>query len=254
MLRFLLLLSLAGKIVAIGLWRLREPFLVDAAFFAGPDLLIAYNIFAPAAQGLCRICTRFETASREIWLTIDDGPDPQDTPMILELLDRHRARATFFFVGERAARFPELVAAVVVRGHEVGHHTHTHPMKWFWCATPARLRAELDDALDAFQAAGIRPRWFRSPVGIKNLLLGPALDERGLRYIGWSVRSYDVRSRSPAAVRDGVMKQVRPGAIVLMHEGPAMDARVRVTALTMLLDALAARGFACVLPAAGQLR
>lgn len=174
--------------------------------------------------------------------------------MILELLDRHRARATFFFVGERAARFPELVAAVVVRGHEVGHHTHTHPMKWFWCATPARLRAELDDALDAFQAAGIRPRWFRSPVGIKNLLLGPALDERGLRYIGWSVRSYDVRSRSPAAVRDGVMKQVRPGAIVLMHEGPAMDARVRVTALTMLLDALAARGFACVLPAAGQLR
>ena len=252
--RTLLLLSLAGKIAAVGLWRAHAPLPLAAVFFSGPDFLILYHLLAPSSQGLCRVFTRFEVRRPEIWLTIDDGPDPEDTPRILDLLDRHGARATFFFIGERAARFPEIVAEVLRRGHEVGHHTHTHPMKWFWCATPRRLSAELDDALAAFRRAGARPRWFRSPVGIKNLLLGRALGARGLQYVGWNVRSHDVHSRDPAAVRDAVMKRVRPGSIVLMHEGPAMDARVRVAALALVLEALSSRQFACVLPEPAQLR
>ncbi len=127
-------------------------------------------------------------------------------------------------------------------------------MKGFWCATPRRLSAELDDALVAYRPAGARPRWFRSPVGIKNLLLGRALDARGLQYVGWSVRSHDARSRDPEAVRDAVMRRVRPGSILLMHEGPPMDPRVRVAALALVLEGLASRQFACVLPEPAQLR
>lgn len=252
MLCFMLLLSLAGKVAAVELW-VHSPVLAVVCFF-GSDLLIFYHLFVPSAQGICRVFTHFETREPEIWLTIDDGPDPEDTPRILDLLDSHQAQATFFLIGERAARYPELVAEILRRGHEVGHHTHTHPMRFFWCATFRRLNAELDDGLTALQRAGARPQWFRSPVGIKNIFLGRALASRGLQFVAWNVRSYDARSQDPSAVLDGIMRRVQPGSILVMHEGPAMDSRVRVKALALVLGALAERRLECVLPVADQLR
>jgi peptidoglycan/xylan/chitin deacetylase (PgdA/CDA1 family) len=254
MLRPMLLVSAAGKIAAVLLWARGGWPVVAAAFFFIPDLFILYHLFVPSAQGLCRVFTRFATGRAEIWLTIDDGPDADDTPRILDLLDRHQARATFFLIGERAARFPQLVAEILRRGHEVGHHTQTHPMGTFWCASPSRLGAELDDALSVLGQAGAHPRWFRAPVGIKNLFLARALAERGLYCVGWNVRSLDSLSHDPVTVVDRVMRLVQPGSIVLMHEGAALDPRVRVRALELLLDALAARRLACVLPGAEQLR
>ena len=254
MLRPMLLVSAAGKAAAVALWVRGGSPAAAVAFFFLPDFFLLYHLFVPSAQGLCRVGTRLATDRPEIWLTIDDGPDADDTPRILALLDRHQARATFFLIGERAARHPGLVAEILRRGHEVGHHTHTHPVGTFWCATPARVRAELDDGLAVFSRAGAHPRWFRAPVGIKNLFLGRALAERGLHCVGWSVRSLDSVSRDPAAVVARVMARLRPGSIVLMHEGAALDPRVRVRALELLLIALAERRFTCVLPAAGQLR
>ena len=116
------------------------------------------------------------------------------------------------------------------------------------------LRAEIDDRLAALRGSGAEPRWFRPPVGIKNLFLAGALPRRGLACVGWNVRSHDFKSRSTDEVVARVMKGVGPGAIVLMHEGPGMDPRVRVHAIAALLEALANRGFACVVPEAGQLR
>lgn len=242
------LLSLAGKIAAIGLWEVSGWRLAAAACFFAPDLLILYHVFVPSARGLCPVFTHFEASGLEIWLTIDDGPDPDDTPRILDLLDSHRSKATFFLIGERAARFPELVAEIIRRGHQVGHHTHTHPVRSFWCASSRRVNAELDDGLAALCRAGGRPRWFRPPAGIKNLFLGRALVTRGLQCVGWSVRGYDARSSDPAAVCARIMRSLGPGSIVLMHEGPGMNPRVRITALALVLDALAARRFVCVLP------
>jgi len=236
------------------LWSQESLRPASLALFFAPDFVVLYHLFVPAAQGLCRVATRFETERAEIWLTVDDGPDEEDTPRILELLDRHRARATFFLVGERVARFPGLVTEILQRGHEVGHHTYTHPVGSFWCATPSRLDRELDDGLAALRRAGVRPRWFRAPAGIKNLFLAGALSARGLRCVGWSVRSYDSMAHDPTKVVGRVMRRVRPGSIVLMHEGVALDGRVRVRALERLLEALDARGLACVLPTAGQLR
>ena len=254
MLRAMLFASAAGKTAALLLWAFASWRLAAAACFFLPDLWILYQALIPSAQGLCRVFTHFETARPEIWLTIDDGPDENDTPRILDLLDRYQARATFFLIGERALRFPPLVAEILRRGHQVGHHTQTHPMATFWCATPARVRAELDGGLAALRRAGADPRWFRPPVGIKNLFLAEALSERGLRGVGWNVRSRDSMSRDPARVVARVMRAVRPGSIVLMHEGPLLDRRVRVRALELLLDRLAAYRIACVLPGEQQLR
>jgi peptidoglycan/xylan/chitin deacetylase (PgdA/CDA1 family) len=227
---------------------------VAVAVFVGPDLYLLYHLFVPSGQGLGRVHTRFETEGREVWLTIDDGPDEKDTPRILDLLDRHRARATFFVVGERAARHPELVSEIVRRGNEVAHHTQSHPVGTFWCALPARVGWELDECLAVLAKIGIRPRWFRAPVGIKNLFLRGALRERGLVCVGWSARGRDCLSRDPERVAARLLKRAEPGAILLMHEGASVDVRVRVEALSRLLDGLEARNLACVLPADGQLR
>ncbi|MFH1499386.1 MAG: polysaccharide deacetylase family protein [Verrucomicrobiota bacterium] len=219
-----------------------------ALFFSG-GLPVLFHVFAPNAQGLARVFTRFATERREVWLTIDDGPDPDDTPRLLDLLDRHDARATFFLVGNRAARHPGLVAEIVRRGHEIGHHTRTHPRADFWCAGPGRLRRELD--APAALSAATR---FRSPVGVKPPGLGRVLRERGLDFIGWSIRSGDSFARDPEAVATRVLRALRPGAIILMHEGPPLKAPVRVAALEQVLAGLAERGYRCVIPAREQLR
>jgi peptidoglycan/xylan/chitin deacetylase (PgdA/CDA1 family)/membrane-associated phospholipid phosphatase len=196
--------------------------------------------------------------AREIWLTLDDGPDPDDTPRILDLLDRHQARATFFLVGQRAARHPALVSEISRRGHEIAHHSHTHPVADFWCAGPARTARELDRALAVFAAAlpagTPPPRRFRAPVGFKNLFLAPALRARGLDCVGWTLRGGDTFARDPAAVAARVARRLVPGAIILLHEGPPLRPAVRVAALAAVLDLLRACDYRAVIPPAEALR
>lgn len=253
MARSTLITLLVLKAVAITLALFRQWPAALLVHFA-PDLWVLYHLFVPSAQGLCRNFTHFETARPEIWLTIDDGPDAKDTPQILDLLDRHQARATFFVIGERAARHPELVAEIVRRGHEVGHHTQTHPAASFWCASRRRLYAELDGVFEAVRSSGTQLRWFRSPVGIKHFLLPAALAARGLAYVGWSVRSGDYFARRPETVVKTVMRHVRPGSIVLLHESPSVSEPVRVKAIGHLLEALDRNNYRCILPDPATLR
>jgi peptidoglycan/xylan/chitin deacetylase (PgdA/CDA1 family) len=250
---FLILLAVI-KIAAVVMWMLGQWRPLAVVLFFGVDFWVAYNIFVPRAQGICPSVSRFETTRAEIWLTIDDGPDPHDTPRLLDLLDRHRARATFFVIGQLAEKHPALIAEILRRGHEVAHHTHTHPTRMFWSSGPKRVRTELDAALSALAKAGARPRWFRCPVGIKNLFLAAELKKRGLRSVEWSVRSGDTSSRDPAAVVARVMREVRPGSIVLMHEGELLHETVRVRAIELLLEALTAQNFSCVVPEEVRLR
>ena len=112
----LVIVNLAGKLVA-GFVGWTAPAATLALWF-GPDLLLAYHVFVPGAQGVLRMHRRFMTARREVWLTIDDGPDPEDTPRILELLAAHGEHATFFVIGEIAARHPGLIRAITAEGHE----------------------------------------------------------------------------------------------------------------------------------------
>ncbi len=253
MTRLTLAANLAGKAIAVILWH-HTGHWTAAAFFFGPDLVLLYQLFVPSAQGLGPVVTCFQTERKEVWLTIDDGPDESDTRQILDLLDGQGAKATFFLVGERASRHPDLVAEIVRRGNEVAHHTQTHPLGGFWCASPSRVRRELDEGLRVLVHSGVRPRRFRAPAGIKNLSLHTALHEREMTLIGWSARGFDCRSRDPRRIEARIMGRVRPGAIILLHEGEGVHPAVRVRAIAGVLAALKARGFACIIPAPEQLR
>jgi peptidoglycan-N-acetylglucosamine deacetylase len=247
----LLIVNLAGKAAAL-LVLGSSPGPALALWF-GPDLLLAYHLFAPGAQGLVRLHRRFTTTRREVWLTIDDGPDPEDTPRILELLAAHGARATFFVIGEKAAAHPGLIRAIRAGGHEVAHHTHTHPLATFWCASPARVARELEAGLTALRAAGAAPARFRPPAGIKNLWLAPALRTRGLACIGWSARGLEHWRGGREAVAARVLRGLAPGAILLLHEGPGVPAALRVAAIRLVLEKLRDQGYQCIVPQPAQL-
>ncbi len=247
----LIIINLAGKAAAF-LVGWTEPAAALALWF-WPDFLLAYHIFAPQAQGLVRTHLRFITGCREVWLTIDDGPDPEDTPRILELLAEHGARATFFVIGENAARFPGLIRDIIAAGHEVAHHTQTHPIGTFWCASPARVRRELDAGLATLQRLGVKPGRFRSPVGIKNLWLAAALRVRGLTGVGWSARGLERWGGDAEKVAERATLGLAPGAIILLHEGPRVPAAVRVEAIRCTLERLDEQGYRCVVPRSEQL-
>lgn len=247
----MLLFNLAGKLAAVWIGFAAPP--AALALFLVPDALIAYHVFMPHAQGIVRSPRRFATSRREVWLTIDDGPDPEDTPRILALLAAHEARATFFVIGENALAHPELVQAMVAGGHEVANHTHTHPLGSFWCASPARVRRELDDATAALCSLGVTPTRFRPPANLRNLWLAAALRVRGLTCINWTTRGLERRSAEPATVAKRVLRGLAPGSIFLMHEGVRVPPAVRVHAIRQVLEQASAQGYRFVVPSPEQL-
>jgi peptidoglycan/xylan/chitin deacetylase (PgdA/CDA1 family) len=162
------------------------------------------------------VVTQFATSRREIWLTIDDGPDPEDTPRLLDLLDAAGARATFFLIGEKALRHRHLVDEIVRRGHALGYHTRSHPAGTFWASGPWRARREIQSALADI---GHPTSLIRAPVGMANIFVHRAVRQLDLDIVGWSIRSLDTRASSGVEVAERVGAQLAPGRIVMLHEG-----------------------------------
>ena len=209
-----------------------------------------YAIVAPSCGWFVRVTTCFRTSAQEVWLTIDDGPDGEASLRLAEEMSRRGVRATFFVKGENLTRQPEVGRALVAAGHSLANHTQTHPAHLFWWLNPRRLRVEVDGCSDALRKAGVNVlRWFRSPVGLKNVFLEPTLAERGMRFVGWSVRGKDGVTCDPEAVARRVGENVSPGAIVLLHEGRARSNE----AILRVIDELRERGYSFVIPADEQL-
>jgi peptidoglycan-N-acetylglucosamine deacetylase len=189
---------------------------------------------------------RLSTQDKNVWLTIDDGPSA-DTLVILDLLDAHDAKATFFLVGERAARHPELVREIVRRGQDIGNHSMTHPSAWFWALGPKRLAREIGRTQDTLQAiTGTAPRWFRGVVGMSNPFVFAALKRHGLARVGWRARGFDGVSPDVTRVVTLIERDLAPGAIVLLHEGAAHGGNIET--IRLLLQRLSALGYRAVLP------
>lgn len=153
-----------------------------------------------------------------ILLTFDDGPDAEVTPRVLDALDKHGHKAVFFIVGAKAERHPELVREIAARGHQIGNHTYSHsPYANFLGAK--HLRREIETADKAIAAAcGIRPALFRPPLGISTHFMRRVLLATGHKAMGWSIRSLDTRRGPRQAVLDRIVRRLRPGNIVLLHD------------------------------------
>jgi peptidoglycan/xylan/chitin deacetylase (PgdA/CDA1 family) len=255
--RLMLAAGIATPLAAPVLWPLSPALALGAMAASHAPLL--YGTLRANAQLFGPVATHFVPAGDEVWLTIDDGPDPADTPRLLDLLDAAQARATFFVRGDRAQANPDLIAEIRRRGHQLGNHSFSHPQATFWCLPPRRVAQEIAGCNQVLrELTGEEPRFFRPPVGMANPFVHWAAGALGLRLVGWSARGYDgVAARArPAEVVRRIGRNLRPGAIVLLHEGrvgrngEALNAR----GLQMLLEELGRRGWRCVLPDDGQMR
>jgi peptidoglycan-N-acetylglucosamine deacetylase len=189
-------------------------------------------------------------SARAVAVTLDDGPDPQVTPRVLALLDEHRARATFFCVGERVARYPHLAREIVARGHCVENHSQRHLNSFSLLGLKA-LAAEVGRAQQSIAAAtGELPRFFRAPAGLRNPFLEPVLARAGLQLVSWTRRGFDTVSRDPALVLRRLTRRLRARDILLLHDGHAARAAggapVILEVLPRLLEALETAGLESV--------
>ncbi|KWU22951.1 polysaccharide deacetylase family protein [Burkholderia cenocepacia] len=174
-------------------------------------------------------------AGRRIALTIDDGPDPDVTPRVLDLLDRYDARATFFCIGDLARRHPHWIEAIVARGHAVENHSQRH-RHTFSLSGPAALRREIAAAQQTLtDLAGTRPLFFRAPAGLRNPFLEPVLCEFGLQLASWTRRGFDTRAHDASIVTRRLLHGLDARDILLVHDGhAARDARGEPVVLDVL--------------------
>jgi peptidoglycan/xylan/chitin deacetylase (PgdA/CDA1 family) len=160
-------------------------------------------------------------ARGEVAITFDDGPDPRLTPRVLELLEAHGVRATFFCIAEKAARHPELMREIVRRGHAVENHSHSHEHTFAFLLLRG-LRRDLAAAQSTLAAlTGREPRFFRPPMGFRNPLLDPVLHEMGLKLVSWTRRGYDTCRGDPERVAADLERGLAAGDILILHDGHA---------------------------------
>lgn len=164
-------------------------------------------------------------------LTLDDGPDAETTPLLLDLLAAHNAHATFFPMAERAAGNPKLIARMIDEGHTVGVHCVAH-VRHSECDAD-RIRCDTDRALTALRGLGARPALWRTPWGDLAPFSHEVADERGLRIVGWDVDTHDWRGDDADAMFVATRPGLRPGAVILAHDGVGPGARRTVTSETV---------------------
>lgn len=163
-------------------------------------------------------------ARREIAITLDDGPDAEVTPAVLDLLAAAGVRATFFCIAERARAQPALVRRIVAAGHSVQNHSRHHRHD-FSLLGPRGFEREIG-AAQALLAdiSGVQPHCFRAPAGLRNPLLDPVLHRLGLHLVSWTRRGYDTRDADPQRVLGRLTRGLAAGDLLLLHDGHARRA------------------------------
>lgn len=190
------------------------------------------------------------TAGRAVAITIDDGPDPEVTPRVLEILARHGARATFFCVGNRVGQHSQLARELVQGGHAVENHSQHHYFS-FSLLGPRAMRAEIALAQQQITATcGVAPRYFRAPAGLRNPFLQPILAQQGLALASWTRRGFDTVAGDAALVERRLLRGLAARDILLLHDHRAARTAagqpVILEVLPRLLAALAAAGLGTV--------
>jgi peptidoglycan-N-acetylglucosamine deacetylase len=247
-LSMLLHAAAAVTLVAVPAW---WPWAVAAV--AGNHLLLFLAVLWPRGRILGENIaglTAAAAARGEVCLTFDDGPDPNVTPRVLELLDRHQAKATFFCVGEKVAAHPEVAKEIARRGHGVENHSQRHSHAFAFHGL-LQLKRDVEEAQTVIgRITGRAPRYFRAPMGLRSPLLDPVLARSGLRYVSWTRRGFDAVHRDPKSVLRRLSGNLAAGDILLLHDGARTltgdGAPVVLAVLPELLERMKEKGLRSV--------
>jgi peptidoglycan/xylan/chitin deacetylase (PgdA/CDA1 family) len=258
--------GMARSVIFFSVFFLISVLLASLYIFGFPRLVIAglslttlsivYLLFHPRNQWMVANRSRVDNASANggvmngrscVALTFDDGPDPVYTPKLLDLLREKNVKATFFVIGKRADQHPEIVRRAWAEGHLVGNHTWSH-YSLFCFLMPGRLRAEIERGTESIRrSCGFSTRFFRSPVGLRHPLLAPYLENAGLEYISWSIRTLDTFTSSSSVLAQRILTRAASGDIILLHDRLPRGTDAMLEALPGVIDELRNRGFEFVL-------
>jgi peptidoglycan/xylan/chitin deacetylase (PgdA/CDA1 family) len=241
----------AAAVVTVAVQPALWPWVLGAV--AGNHLLLIAAVFWPRGRVLGPNLVRLPAAAaarNEVSLTFDDGPDPEVTPRVLDLLDRHQAKASFFCIGERAAAYPDIVKEIVRRGHSIENHSHRHSSAFAFYGL-FRLKRDVESAQTTVSGCtGRAPRFFRAPMGLRSPLLDPVLARCGLHYVSWTRRGFDAIHRDPESVLQRLVGGLAAGDILLLHDNGYSrtrdDTPVVLAVLPELLDRIKAKGLTSV--------
>jgi peptidoglycan-N-acetylglucosamine deacetylase len=189
-------------------------------------------------------------AANHVALTLDDGPNPEVTPQVLDVLDTFDAKASFFCPGQTIEAYPQLAREIIRRGHTIENHSYGH-RHHFSLMGVGTLRREIEKAQEVItRVTGYQPIYFRAPVGLRSPLLDPVLQSLNLKLVSWTRRGFDTISRNPVAVLARLERDLRAGDILLLHDGNSATTQdgkpVVLEVLPKLLAALQRAGLQAV--------
>ncbi|MCO5051370.1 MAG: polysaccharide deacetylase family protein [Verrucomicrobiae bacterium] len=243
MTRFQCVALAAGLLSALVLWLGSWTWLVVIwiIFF----LLMGVGVARPQWRYFGPFICAGNPQRKQVALTFDDGPDPQSTPRLLEALQQHEIEAAFFAVGRKVVAAPALANQILRAGHLLENHSfaHSYATNLF---PKRRLTADLEAAQRAIEKhTGTTPRYFRPPVGLSNPNTFRVAKALRLQVIGWSIRSLDTRQSDPNRIVRRVVRRLKPGAIILLHDG-GIPADQLVATVKLLLAKLREQGYEVV--------
>lgn len=184
-----------------------------------------------------------DTNEKIIALTFDDGPHPIYTPQILDILDQHQVKATFFMIGSRMEEYPDIVKEVAARGHLIANHTYTHPGN-LRTLSLEKLKWEIDQCqLSMQRITGQNTYLFRPPRGILNSQIIKILKEKGYTIVLWGICTYNYKAPTPEMMAARVIKHAHPGLIVLVHDGKTDFRWKDVEATRLIVASLSRQGY-----------
>ena len=198
-----------------------------------------YASYSIKSQVYVRALCRVKTTEKVVYLTFDDGPNAEQTPQVLDVLKRNSAKATFFCIGSRIAGNEQILKRMADGGHTIGNHSFSHT-NGFPLFSRRRMIADIEQCQKAIESAiGTAPTLFRPPFGVTNPTVGKAVKTLNLKTIGWTIRTYDTNRCSDAKIARRISRQLRPGAIILLHDRLPQSAE----RLQMVIDTVRKNGY-----------
>lgn len=198
-----------------------------------------YASYSIKSQVYVRALCRVKTTEKVVYLTFDDGPNAEQTPQVLDVLKRNNAKATFFCIGSRIAGNEQILKRIIDEGHTIGNHSFSHTNS-FPLFSRRRMVADIEQCQKVIESAiGTTPTLFRPPFGVTNPTVGKAVKTLNLKTIGWAIRTYDTNRCSNAKIARRISRQLRPGAIILLHDRLPQSAE----RLQMVIDTVKENGY-----------
>jgi len=220
----------------------RVPIWIFLLPIAGFIFMVVYGSANIGSGFFMHVTCRNEESEDEIAITFDDGPDPETTLQVLDILKQNDIKATFFCIGEKVTQYPEVVQRIAGDGHLIGNHSFTHSTFFDFFSHDSMVREIRNTNKIIEKTVGKRIHLFRPPFGVTTPVLAKAIKKTKMIPVGWSLRSMDTVTKDPKKLIAKINKQLVPGDVILLHD----TCPVTVRSLQQIIDDIRKKGLKIV--------